>query len=271
MEIFTYDFMIRAFIIGGLSAILTSFLGNFLVASRQSMISDMLAHSSLAGVGMGIFFQISPYYTAMSISILSSSILFFLTRRKKTPPEAISMMLLTGGVALALLFSHLAKDNPLSLETFLFGSILTTTTEEIYIFTGICIAGISFLLFFWKRLIGIFFNKEYTRSQSQNAWIIEWIFFILLGLVVAISLKTIGALLIGALLVIPVLTAQIFAKQFLSSVFLSIFLNTSGVCTGIMISFYADIPSSSAIVLTLIGFFIIGNILKTLFNNKINT
>ena len=259
MEIFTYDFMVRAFIIGGLSAILTSFLGNFLVASRQSMISDMLAHSSLAGVGMGLFFHISPYFTAMIISIITSSLLFFLTRGKKNPPEAISMMLLAGGVALAILFSHLAKDNPVSLETFLFGSILTTTLQEIYIFSEIFIAGIVFILFFWKRLIGIFFNKDFTKTQYKNSWLIEWIFFVLLGIVVAFSLKTIGALLIGALLVIPVLTAQIFAKRFLSSVFLSMLLNVLGVCGGIMVSFYADIPSSSAVVLTLILLFLIGN------------
>ncbi|HIQ57116.1 TPA: metal ABC transporter permease [Candidatus Gracilibacteria bacterium] len=265
MEIFTYDFMLRAFIIGGLSAILTSFLGNFLVASRQSMISDMLAHSSLAGVGMGIFFHISPYFTAMVISIIASSLLFFLTRGKKNPPEAISMMLLTGGVALALLFSHLAKDNPVSLETFLFGSILTTTTQEIYIFSGIFAGGILFILFFWKRLIGIFFNKDFTHSQYKNSWILEWIFFVLLGVVVAFSLKTIGALLIGALLVIPVLTAQIFAKRFMSSILLSMIINLLGVCGGIMISFYADIPSSSSVVLTLIVLFLVGNGIRFIF------
>lgn len=261
MEILTYDFMIRAFVIAGLSTVLASLLGNFLVASRQSMISDMLAHASLAGVGMGIFFHISPYWMAMCISVIASTILFFLTRGKKNPPEAVSMMLLTGGIAIALLFSHLAKDNPIALETFLFGSIMTTTTEEIYIFSGIFGIGIVFLFTFWTQLLGVCFDKEFTQSQSTNSWIVEWFFFVLLGIVVAFSLKTIGALLIGALLIIPALTAQIFSTSFRSSVFWSLLINIVGVFGGIIISFYIDIPSSSAIVLSLIGIFLVMQIL----------
>jgi zinc transport system permease protein len=262
MEIFSYDFMIRAFVIGGLSSILTAMLGNFLVASRQSMISDMLSHSSLAGVGMGIFFHVSPHAVAMVVAILGSNLLFFLTRGKKHPPEAVSMMLLTGGVALALLFAHGAKDNPLSLETFLFGSILTTTTQEIYIFSGIFLIGIIFLILFWKRLLGLCFDIHFISSQFRYAWSIEWIMFILLGVVVAFSLKTIGALLIGALLVIPVLTAQLFSGSFRSSVVWSVIINVLGVFTGIIASFYWDIPSSSAVVLSLIGVFGIGSVGK---------
>lgn len=268
MEVFSYDFMLRAFAIGIISAILTSMLGNFLVASRQSMISDMLAHSSLAGVGMGIFFHFSPHVLATIVAVFASSFLFFFSREKKNPPEAISMMLLTGGVAIALLFSHMAKDNPVALETFLFGSILTTTPEELQIFSGIFCAGILFLLLFWKRLIGLCFDREFTKSQWKNSWLIEWGFFVFLSIVVAFSLKTIGALLIGALLVIPTLAAQTFAKNFRSSVFWSVFLNMFGVFTGIFISFYADIPTSSAIVLTLISVFIVLRIFYIVFQKK---
>lgn len=255
-EIFQYDFMIRAFVIGGLSTILTSLLGNFLVASRQAMISDMLAHSSLAGVGMGIFFHISPHGMAMFISVVGSSLLFFLTRGRKYPPEAVSMMILTGGVALAIVFTHLAKDNPISLETFLFGSILTTTSEEIFLFSGIFVVGVLFILLFWKRLLGICFDTHFVQSQFKKSWIIEWFFFVLLGVVVAFSLKTIGALLVGALLVTPVLTAQLFSKSFLESVLWSMAINTFGVFIGIVLSFHFDVPTSGSVTLTLIAIFL---------------
>lgn len=265
IEIFQYDFMIRAFVIGGLSTILTSLLGNFLVASRQSMISDMLAHSSLAGVGMGIFFHVSPYWMAILIAIFGSSLLFFLTRGRKHPPEAVSMMILTGGVALAIVFAHLSKDNSIALETFLFGSILTTTPEEIFFFSGIFVVGILFILLFWKRLLGICFDAHFVQSQFKKSWIIEWFFFLLLGIVVAFSLKTIGALLIGALLVIPVLTAQLFTKSFFGSVLWSMVMNTCGVFLGIILSFSFDIPTSGSVTLTLIIFFLCVFLGKSIF------
>lgn len=265
MEIFTYDFMIRAFIIAGLSTVLASILGNFLVASRQSMVPAMLSHVSLGGVGIGIFFYYSPYLVAILVSLVASTILFFLTRDTKHPPEAVSMMLFTGGVAIALLFSHLAKDNPVALETFLFGSMLTTTITEIYIFAGIFTVGIIFLFSFWNRILSICFDREFTQSHSKYSGIIEWFFFVLLGVVVAFSLKTIGALLIGALLIIPVLAAQIFAKTFRSSVIWSMIINIIGVFSGIIISFYVDVPTSSAIVLSLISLFISIQIIYSFF------
>lgn len=174
------------------------------------------------------------------------------------------MMLLTGGIAIALLFSHLAKDNPIALKTFLFGSILTTTWEEIFLFAGIFVVGMFFLFFFWNRIVGICFDSNFVRSQFQKSWLIEWFFFMLLAIVVALSLKTIGALLVGALLVIPTLTAQLFSKNFLVSVIMSIILNSIGVFSGILLSFYFDVPTSSTVVLTLIGIFLLGNLGKIL-------
>ena len=59
MEIFQYDFMIKAFIAGILIAILTSSLSIFVVVKRYAMLSDALAHISLLGVAIGFLFEIS--------------------------------------------------------------------------------------------------------------------------------------------------------------------------------------------------------------------
>ena len=56
IELLQHQFIIRSFIIGLVAAFSTALVGNFLVASKQSLISDMLAHTALAGVGIGVFF-----------------------------------------------------------------------------------------------------------------------------------------------------------------------------------------------------------------------
>ena len=137
LEVFQYDFMNRALVVGFFTAIATAMLGNFVVTARQAIVSDMLAHTALVGVGLGVFWQLSPTYLAMCTTVIAALVLWWLSRGKNQAPEAISMLLLTGGLATALLLTHLQKDNPIALTTYLFGSILTITDSEVWVFISL--------------------------------------------------------------------------------------------------------------------------------------
>lgn len=259
LDVFQYDFMNRAFIVGVFTAICTAILGNFVVTARQAIVSDMLAHTALVGVGLGIFWQLSPTYLAMCTTVIAALLLWWLSRDKDQAPEAISMLLLTGGLAAALLLTHLQKDNHTPLSTYLFGSILTITESEMWSFIALSIVIVVALLLCWKPLLTLVFDKDYLRTQP-HAIFYEILFMILIALVVGIGLKVIGGLLIGALLVIPVLIAQSYGKSFRQNVSISVVVNIVAVAAGILASFYFDVPASSGIVLSLIALYICSKI-----------
>lgn len=251
LSFFQHEFLVFALIGGILSALLCSVLGNFIVAGRQSMISDMLAHTALAGVGIGIFFHVSPSLMAIAAMMVSSVLLLFLLKKFQFSQDALSVFLLTNGLAIALLFSHLAKNNPISFESFLFGSILTITLNELVllIIASICILGILF--FFWKKFLAVIIDSDFSEVKIKNSFLFEILFFLFVAVTVGFSLKIIGGLLIGALLVIPVLTAKAISKSFLQTVLFSVLSSVFSVSLGIFLSYIFDIPTSSAIVLTL--------------------
>lgn len=257
LEIFTHDFIVRALLAGCATAVTAALLGNFIVAARQSVISDMLAHAALAGVGLGIFLESSPSFLAGLAAIIASVLLWFLTRREQRAPEAVSMLLLTGGLALALLLAHSAKDNPVSFESFLFGSILTITETEMLLYIAVCFLICTVILSFWRKLLASVFDADFSRVQSNYTTFYEILLLVMTGSLVAIALKVIGGLLVGALLIIPVLAAQNVCKSFRGNTVLSIIIGITGAFLGIAASFYFDIPTSSGIVLSLIGFFAI--------------
>lgn len=259
LEVFEYDFMNRALTVGVFTAICTAMLGNFVVTARQAIVSDMLAHTALVGVGLGIFWQVSPTYLAMCTTIIAAVILWWLSRAEDQAPEAISMLLLTGGLATALLLTHLQKDNPVGLDTYLFGSILTITKSEMLSFICLSMFVVGVLVFFWTPFLALVFDKGFSKT-NPHAIFYEILFMILIALVVGIGLKVIGGLLIGALLVIPVLIAQSFAKSFRQNVSISVLVNLFAVISGILISFYFDVPTSSAIVLSLIALYILSHV-----------
>jgi zinc transport system permease protein len=256
LEIFSYDFILRAFLVGSACAVVASVLGNFLVAGRQAVMSDMLSHTSLAGVGIGVLFHISPSASAAFVAIFSSILLYFFSQQKGLPKEAISVLILSGGIAIALLCVHLAKDNPISLETYLFGSILTVTPEEVWMFIFLSLLFLGFIILFYNRLLCITFDKDFFQSRFSSGVFFGITFMIIIGVFVAFSLKIIGGLLISSFLVVPVLTAQQVAKSFRFSLLLSILFSLLGVFIGITGSFLFDIPASSTIVLSFILLFL---------------
>ena len=54
LDIFQYDFMRRAFIVGILLAVIIPCIGVIVVFKRLSLIGDALSHTSLAGVAIGL-------------------------------------------------------------------------------------------------------------------------------------------------------------------------------------------------------------------------
>ena len=60
LEIFQYDFMIRAFTAGLIIAVLAPTIGIFLVIKRYSLLADTLAHVSLFGVALGVLTGVNP-------------------------------------------------------------------------------------------------------------------------------------------------------------------------------------------------------------------
>ena len=156
----------RAIVVGFFISISTAIVGNFVVASRQSMAPDMLAHTSLAGVGIGIFWQIPLAFSITLTATISSLVLAFFWNKRKLPPEALAVLLLSGGVATAIFFANLAGETE-HLEEFLFGSILTITKSEMLAYLVINFIIILFIIGRWNRLTVIVFDSHFAKSLQQ--------------------------------------------------------------------------------------------------------
>ena len=255
MEFLNYSFVTDAIFIGILTAVSAAMLGNFMVVARQAAMSHMLSHAAIAGVGLGVFWNITPIGGAFLTSLFATMLLWWLSHKKQYAPEAISVILLNGSLALALLLVHIDTDNTVSLKSYLFGSILTMNTTEFYLFIILNTIIIAVLCLFWANFLTSVFDKDFSHSRHKKNTVFEIVMMLLIAALVGIGLKFVGGLLIGAMLIIPPLTVQHFCHSFKSNVIMSILSNIVAVCCGIIISFYVDIPTSSGIVLTLIVFF----------------
>ena len=151
LDIFQYSFMVRAFIAGIVIAVVAPLIGTFLVARRYSLIADTLGHISLAGIAIGLILNINPLLTALVLSILMSLIIDKLRVNKLVSGESALAMLLSGGLAFAIVLISFANGFNVDLFSYLFGSITTVKIEDLYLIVplGIVISGI--IIFYFKK------------------------------------------------------------------------------------------------------------------------
>lgn len=260
MELLTYTFIQYAFL-GGISmALLAGLIGPFVVQSRQAIASDMFAHVALAGIGAAVLLNTAPWWGALPALLIVSTLLWWLLTKESYSPDSLAMFFLSGGLALALAFVHLAKNQTFSFEGYLFGSILTITDVELLIMWGLTLIVGVVVLSLWYPLIGSVQIPTYTLPYSKTPQLIRLIYFWLLAIVVWVGIKTIGGLLIGALLVIPTLTVRPFVQSFKALTIGTVITALSAVIFGLFIALLVDLPPSSLIIFTLIGFFVLARL-----------
>jgi zinc transport system permease protein len=262
LEIFQYSFVIRALEAGLIVGIIAPAVGIFLVLRRYSLIADTLAHVSLAGVAIGLLTGLNPLFTALGASALSSLAIEKLRNSKKIYGETALSIFLSGSLALAVVLIGLSHGFNVDLFSYLFGSILTVRSEDIYIMSGLgVVIGGLFVLFF-RELIYLSFDEDSAKVSGIPIGIFNSAFILLAASTIAISIPIVGILLISALLVLPVITALQLRLSFAYTLFYAEIISVCSIIAGILGSFYFDIPSGGFIVLIMLLVFVITFLVK---------
>lgn len=249
LEIFSYSFMIRAFIVGGIIACIAPMIGIFLVSKRYSLMADTLSHVSLAGIALGLLFNIYPVYMAVIVSVLAALCIEKLSSLRRLNGESVLALFLSGGLALATVIISLARGFTVDLFSYLFGSIATVSSEDVYL-TIILAAAVSLVVvLLFKELFYVSFDEESARVSGVSTKYINYIFMILSAVTIALSIRVVGVLLISALMVIPVLTTSLVARSFKQTLLYSIGFSLFVVTTGLFLSYYLNLAAGGSIVL----------------------
>jgi zinc transport system permease protein len=261
-NILQYGFIDRGLEAGVIVAIIAPLIGIFLVLRRYSLIADTLAHVSLAGIALGLLFGINPIFTAIGTAIIASLGIEKLRTSKKVYGESALALFLSGSLALAIIILSLAKGFNANLFNYLFGSIVTVTSTDVWTIAILALVTIAILFAFFKELVFISFDEEAAKVAGVPVRLINTILIILAALAVSLSIPIIGVLLIAALIVIPVVAALQLKKNFFKTIMAAEIISVCSVVAGIFASFYFNLSTGGTIVLIMLAVFIVIYALK---------
>lgn len=255
-EILEAGFMQRALVAGVAIAVICSAVGLFLVLRRHSLFGDALSHMAFGGIAVGLFMNVYPLWTAIIVSILGALGITKLRQSTKIPPDATVAVLLSSGLALGVVLVSLSGGFNVDLFSFLFGSILLVSTDEVIMILALSAAIMAILAVLYRKFMYITFDEEQAKVSGLRVTLLNYLFIVLASVTVIASIRLVGILLISSLIVIPNITAMMFGRGFKKTALISGGIAVFSVVSGIIVSYAANLAPGGTIVLVSITIFL---------------
>lgn len=252
MDIFTYEFMQRAFMAGLIVALMCPLIGTFIVIKRQSLLSEGLGHVAFAGVTGASLLSIYPPLGAAILTVLTAIGIELVRRRQNQYTDMILALFFYTGLALAVIFATMTKMPSTGLLNFLFGSILTVTDTDIMTIAGVAVVVALTVYFMYSKLLFTAFDEQIAVTAGIAVGRINMLFAILTALVVVMGMTIVGILLIGALMIVPVAAAHLWRRGFGQTLIISDIYSLASVSLGLLGAFEYDLAPGGTIVLVAI-------------------
>ncbi|MCT4673049.1 MAG: metal ABC transporter permease [Prolixibacteraceae bacterium] len=271
IELFSYSFFQNALIAAILAAISCGIIGSYIVSKRMVFISGGITHASFGGVGLGYLLGFNPLLGAGVFAILSSSLVEFIRSKSSIREDSAIGMIWASGMALGILFVSLTPGYAPDLMSYLFGDILTVSTNDLYWMTGITVLLSLIFILFHRVITAIAFDESYAKTLQLPVKTINYVIAILTALTIVINIRISGIILVISLMTIPQATAQKLSQQLRYMMLNAIWIGFIGIFSGLYFSYLLDIPSGASIILSEIILFFIIHIITGLMKSKKNT
>lgn len=272
-ELLTYPFFLRALGAVVLTSAACGIVGSYVVSRRIVFIGGGITHASFGGIGMGHYFGFNPIAGAVAFALLTAVSIETLAEKLKMRIDTLIGTMWAFGMAIGVIFIYITPGYTPNLMSYLFGNILTVSTEYLMVFFVITLIVAAVFTFFYREIVWISFDEEFARVQQLPVTLIKYIVLAVVSVAIVFSIKVVGIILIISLITIPQATASLFIKSFRGMIVYSIFFSLIAGFSGLFISYYADIPSGPSIIFVAVLIFLlvkIGFVLKSRVSVKRN-
>lgn len=255
LNILRYSFMQQALLAIVAMSLFAPILGIFLILRRQSLLSDTLGHVSLAGVALGVLTGISPTWSTILVVILASILLDYIGTIYRSFLELGTAILMSMGLAVAMIVMSRTSSSSISLEKYLFGSVVTISWQQVIALFVMALIIVALTVLCFRPMYILTFDPDIALSEGMRVRAVSIAFNILTGIAISLMIPAVGALLVSTIIILPASIALQLGKSFRSVICAGILICLTGMTAGIFASYYAETPASATITILFIAMF----------------
>ena len=262
-----YVFMKNALLAILLVTPLFALLGTAVVSNHMAFFTDVLGHSALTGIAIGVILGFhDPTLPMICLAVALAITINLLKNITKTSSDIVLGVIFAFIVSVGIVILS-RQGGFVKYTSYLIGDILAVSPQQI----GWLFLIAAVVLVYWYKASNAMMltsvNSSLAGSRMVNTFIVETSFTILLALVVIVSIRLVGILIINSLLILPAAASRNIARNVCSYTVLALVISILSGITGLIASYYWGTASGATIVLFASGCYgvsvLLGKVIRT--------
>lgn len=244
-----HAFMQHAFIAIVLVGVICGVTGVFVTLRGLAFMGDALAHAIFPGVVIAYILGGSVLIGALIAAIVVSLGIGAVSQNRRLSADTAIGVLFAGGFALGIALISAQRSYTRDLASFLLGSILGVSKEDLYLTAAMGIVVLGVMAIFRRELTIVAFDRTFAQATGTNLWLFDQLFLVILSLAIVVSLQTVGNVLVLAMLITPAATARLLTDRLRVMVAFSAAIGGLSGVAGLYVSYHLAIASGASVVL----------------------
>jgi len=262
IDILSYNFFQNAIGAAILASISCGIIGTYIVARRIVFISGGITHASFGGIGIAWFLGLNPILGAAVFGVFSALGIEWVSKKTDVRQDSVIGILWALGMALGIIFIYMTPGYAPNLMSFLFGSILTVSSLDLYLLSGLSILTISVFALMMRPIVYVAFDETYAQTHKAPVQFLNYLMIALVALAIVLNIKVVGIILVISFLTIPQTIANMFTQDFGKMILGAIAFGIIGSLLGLFMAYKLNVPSGATIIFSFVILFIIAKIVQ---------
>jgi zinc/manganese transport system permease protein len=249
----TFGFMRTALVACLALALANGPLGTLLLLRRMSLDGDVLSHAVMPGAALG-FLYAGYSFAALSVGgfltgalVAGSAGLIARLQPKRREASLAAFYLISLGLGVIIIS---IRGSNADLMHVLFGTVLAVDTKGLLFIATVSSLTLLVLAAAYRPLAVESFDPAFLRAVGGGGTIFRGIFLVAVVLNLVASFRAFGTLLAIGPMLLPAAAALCWTQRIWPTIALNIAFGMAADYAGLLLSYYANLPSGPAIVLT---------------------
>ncbi len=233
------------------------YMGSLMILKRMALVGDVLSHVALPGIALGLLYNFYPFFGAFAFLFAAIVATWYIERSTRLPLDAVIGVLFVLALAVGLLITPQAD-----LLDALFGDISNVALLDMAVAVAISFAILVVGRLIYRSVILTLVSEDLAVAKKVKVGQVDFLYLLLVALVVATGIKVVGALLVGALVILPAVSAKNVSRSLAAYALLSAILGMATAAGGIALAAATNLPPGPLVVVAGVIVFVVTVLMK---------